>query len=601
MDSDTVPLGVNHPQEELAVAHDLPAALVRTLGGEAMFWSEGGQRLYGWSSHEVIGRRVHQLLRTRFQEPLWEIHATLTDTGSWSGILTQETKDCRQISVATQWVLQPSLHQNQPLVLELYVENLGLRSNLAPIIDSTGDAIIGETLDGLVTIWNASAQKLFGYSAAEMIGQPITVLFPPELAAEEARLIDVIRSGSRVKRYETTRISKSGKRLDVSVTLSPIFDHAGDLIGVSKIVRDISRERAHQREVFLATERQRLAAEAGRVGLWSLDISTGRVDWSDRHKVLYGLDPNDESPTLAEVMSFVHPEDEPMVKTAMEAVMEQDSELLLEFRIIRRDGWVRWISTTGKLHRDANGTHNLLLGASIDFTERRLNEDALRQANASLEEFAYAAAHDLQEPLRNISLSLQQFVRSNQELLPDEHIMTAVSNSVRMQALIRDLLAFSRAIDSPASPVQTVDANVVVADVIQNLRHAIEEARAEVLISGSLPAVPMHYAHLLQVLQNLIGNALKYRSVDPLIVRVSAVSERSNVTLSISDNGIGILPQYHKRIFGIFRRLNRTEPGNGIGLAVCKRIVEHYGGTIGVSSHKGCGATFFFSIPYSRT
>jgi light-regulated signal transduction histidine kinase (bacteriophytochrome) len=170
-----------------------------------------------------------------------------------------------------------------------------------------------------------------------------------------------------------------------------------------------------------------------------------------------------------------------------------------------------------------------------------------------------------------------------------------------MQALIKDLLSFSRALDSAGPADAFSDSNRVLTVAMENLCHAIQENCARIVIEAQLPEAPMHQSHLLQLLQNLIGNSLKYRKPDVApLVRISASQDRSNVLFCVSDNGIGIAPQYHQRVFGVFKRLNHSQPGNGIGLAVCKRIVEHYSGNIWLESQERQGARFFFSIPYSR-
>jgi PAS domain S-box-containing protein len=420
----------------------------------------------------------HRLFNTSFPEPLQAINASLESHGDWSGNLLHHDRNGRVLNVLSHWVLNKQDTTAPGTVVEVSVPASGSQPYLTSIIESSNDAVIGETLDAIVISWNPSAERLFEYTAAEMIGKSVAMLFPPDSTDEEGKLISKIRNGETVSHYETVRVSKSGKQLIISLTLSPIYDFAGHLIGISKIARDI--------------------------------------------------------------------------------------------------------------------------------TEQRLSQDALRRANASLEEFAYAAAHDLQEPLRNISLSLQQLTLENSDLSEEESRETmavAVRNSNRMQRLIQDLLSFTRALDSEplVARVSSADANTVVSHAIENLRQSIVENEASIMVESPLPHVQIHPAHLLQLMQNLIGNALKYRKPDvaPLI-EIGARVESSRVVICVADNGIGIAPQFHQRVFGVFKRLNHSQQGNGIGLAVCKRIIEHYSGTIWIESTEGAGATFCFSIPCFR-
>ncbi len=459
--------------QELAIALDLSTAFVRTREGKILHWSTGSEKVYGWRRAEAVGKLSHDLLQTRFSDTLRNIDATLAKHGEWSGNLVHRTKDGRVLNVFSHWILAPAKGRWASSVVEINVVASGLQPLLASLVASTSDAVIGVSLDSIITSWNASAEKLFEYHEAEVVGQPISILFPPSLLDEESSLIARVREGARIDHYETTRIAKSGKALTVSLSLSPIYDFAGDLVGISKIARDV--------------------------------------------------------------------------------------------------------------------------------TERRMQEDALRRANASLEEFAYAAAHDLQEPLRNISLSVQQLERfyTEMSLQEREEVMAgAVRNANRMQALIKDLLSFSRVIPSSQEAPQLCDTNAIVRQALENLSQSIEESRASVVINYPLPAARMHPSHLLQLMQNLLGNAVKYRDPERApIIQVGGRSERSHVVFSVADNGVGVETQFHQRIFGVFKRLDTTKPGTGIGLAVCKRIVEHYSGGIWIESEPGAGSTFYFSVP----
>ncbi len=242
-----------------------------------------------------------------------------------------------------------------------------------------------------------------------------------------------------------------------------------------------------------------------------------------------------------------------------------------------------------------------------DITERELAEVALalhtkelERSNAELARFAHVASHDLQEPLRTVTSYVQLLERRYQGQLDadaDEFINYAVKGAARMQQLIVDLLAFSR-LDSRAKEFSRVDCNDPLGQALSNLKAAIREAGAAVT-HDPLPTVVGDPSQLASLFQNLIGNAIKFRGEEPPRIHVSAESSSKEWTFSVRDNGIGIDPKYGERIFIIFQRLHRTDeyPGTGVGLALCKKIVERHGGRIWVESRPGEGSTFHFTIP----
>jgi len=224
----------------------------------------------------------------------------------------------------------------------------------------------------------------------------------------------------------------------------------------------------------------------------------------------------------------------------------------------------------------------------------------LERSNADLQQFAYAIAHDLQEPLRNV-VTYSELVSRDAKLEARSAAMLTKTfeSAVRMQTMVRDLLTYSTAITVPSRPPQTVDCNGIVQVVIANLKVQIEESNAAVTCE-ELPSVCMLDSQLMQLFQNLISNALKYHRAEAPRIDIAASEMEGEWAFSVRDNGIGIKAEYRDRIFGLFRRLHGSEiPGTGLGLAICKRIVEQYGGRIWVESEYGRGSTFCFSLPES--
>ena len=242
------------------------------------------------------------------------------------------------------------------------------------------------------------------------------------------------------------------------------------------------------------------------------------------------------------------------------------------------------------------------------FTESRKGAEALRRsneelqrANEDLNQFAYSASHDLQEPLRMVAVFSQLLARKYSPKLDPEgqaYVGFALQGARRMEMLLKDLLAYTQVVNDAAEELTPVDANAVLEKSLSNLGTSICEAGA-VVTCGELPALKIQEIHLLQLFQNLIGNAIKYRGETAAKVEISCEREEKQWKICVRDNGIGIAPAYASHIFGIFKRLHNSTryPGTGIGLAICQKIVERYGGQIWVESEEGKGSTFCFTVP----
>lgn len=234
---------------------------------------------------------------------------------------------------------------------------------------------------------------------------------------------------------------------------------------------------------------------------------------------------------------------------------------------------------------------------------RKSNEE-LRRANADLEQFAYSASHDLQEPLRQVAIYsqlLQRRYAASLDSKASEYLGYCVEGAHRMETLIRDLLAYSQAAKTSESSTQPVDVNKIVDAVVLNLTTTIQETGA-VITTAPLPTVSVHHVPLTHVIQNLLSNALKYRSAEPPRIAISAERDGGFWRFAVRDNGIGVPKRFQEQIFGIFKRLHdrKDYPGTGIGLAICQKVVERYGGRIWVDSEEGRGSTFFFTLPEAR-
>jgi len=254
---------------------------------------------------------------------------------------------------------------------------------LAAIVDSSDDAIISKDLNGIVTSWNRSAERIFGYTASEMIGQPITVLMPPDRIAEESQILARIMRGERLDHFETVRQRKDGRLIDISLTISPVRNRDGTVIGASKIVRDITDKRRVEDELrsnqAQLLDSQRLA----HVGSWDRDVATGRVRWSHQMYEIFGL-PDDTKPVFVTFLSLVHPKDLEIIEEAEKRAVAADAPIVVEYRIIRPDGKVRFIRSVSEVVKDEQGAPVRFVGTDQDITEQVNATQLLRESEAQL-------------------------------------------------------------------------------------------------------------------------------------------------------------------------------------------------------------------------
>jgi PAS domain S-box-containing protein len=344
-----------------------------------------------------------------------------------------------------------------------------------------------------------------------------------------------------------------------------------------------------------------------------LDKSFEPVSINGAVEEITGYDKEDFLSHKVKWRDIVVPEDQSMIFEKMEKTITHPSiSTELEYRIKNRDGEIKWIwEILQELPANSRipGETGKVQGIIRDITERKMAEEILKlkleelaRSNAESEQFAYVSSHDLQEPLRMISSYLQLLQRKYQGKLDDKadkYIYFAVDGAARMQTLINDLLEFSRVATRAKEPEPT-DSEFILNQTLSNLELYIRQNNASVS-HDPLPEVIADSTQLAQVFQNLIANGIKFQSEKASKIHISAEKKENKWVFSVKDNGIGIDPQYSEKIFEVFKRLHRKEeyPGTGIGLAICKKIVERHGGCIWVESELGKGATFYFTLPIS--
>jgi PAS domain S-box-containing protein len=361
-----------------------------------------------------------------------------------------------------------------------------------------------------------------------------------------------------------------------------------------------------RREVQQATFDRDLALRAAQMGTWRWDAQTNQAVWSNLQEQLFGLSPGTYDGTEEMFLSLVHPEDRPKVQQAVSEELQKHAGYRMTYRVVWPDGQVRWLSAHGHAIADDGGVSGLA-GVTWDITEHKQAEDTLvhqaeelARSNADLQQFAYITSHDLQEPIRTIVSYGQLLARRYKAKLDpdaDKFLSYIVESGQRMADLVRDLLSFSRASNVQDIPLAAVPLEQALKWAVMNLQESIAATDAKVS-HDPLPTVVGNAVQLVQLFQNLLSNAIKYRGDRrPEIHVTAAEADETCWRVSVRDNGIGINPIYRDRIFELFKRLHGREiPGTGVGLAICKKIVENHSGRIWVEPAEGGGSTFVFTI-----
>ena len=349
-------------------------------------------------------------------------------------------------------------------------------------------------------------------------------------------------------------------------------------------------------------ERLTFALEAGGgVGTFDWDVPGDRLYVDARFAQLFSVDPEyaASGAPLAEFVSSIHPDDRRMVTDKVQQACNT-GDYAAEYRILQPDGSVRWVFARGRCHQDAAGNPTRFLGVIVDVTPQVLARKELERVNKELEEFAYVASHDLQEPLRMVNIYTQLLVREfcSNESKAQKYAEIVGEGVTRMEALIRDLLTYSRSVQADELPPGKADLSAALTEAMSVLKNRIEEYSA-VINAEPLPVVRGDTAQIAHVFQNLLSNSLKYRKNDaPPEIHISASFQGEHCFVCVEDNGIGFEQKYAERIFGLFKRLHKEEyPGTGLGLAICQRIVERYGGRMWAEGTPRQGASFTSLFP----
>ncbi len=482
------------------------------------------------------------------------------------------------------------------------------------LVANARTVIIELSTEGRITFMNESGLNLFGFNSEEIIGKLATETIVPHVETSGRVLDDMVKDlykdPDQFSVNINENVTKNGEHLWMEWYNKALFDAKGNRTGHMAIGIDITRRKTAEDALRIATEKLNVALENGNIGIWEWDLNTNKVFWDERTEKMFGLKPGTFGGTYEAFEQLINEEDLSHIRKAIEDSLAKGTPFETILRLRTNNEQTRYFRSRALIIRDPGSDRIRLSGALIDITglkegteylSLKLNEELLR-SNKELERFAYVASHDLQEPLRMVSSYTQLLQkRYAAQLDKDAHdfINFSVEGAKRMHDQINGLLDYSR-INTRGRLFTRVKMNEVVARAKSALENNFREKNIE-LITNDLPDLVADELQMVQLFQNLLSNALKFSRNNKKIM-VSSKDEGDRYVFSVKDKGIGIEEQYYEKIFEMFQRLMPKDKyeGTGMGLAICKRIVERHSGKIWVTSKLGKGSTFFFSLPKNK-
>jgi PAS domain S-box-containing protein len=588
-------------------------------GGKVVSWNAGAERIKGYKAEEIIGQSFSRFyLQADIDQgkPEKELHLAATSGRSeiehW-----RVRKDGSQFWAS---VVITAAHDSSGRLLGFseisrdISERKDKEARYRGLLEAAPDAMVVVNQGGEIVLLNVQAEKRFGYSRDELVGQKLKNIIPEGFA--ERLVADGARTSAEALAQQIgTGIELCGRRKDgsdfpIEIMLSPLENAEGIL--VTAAIRDISLRKAAEKHLaeivgeLSAKHRLLDSVVEGTTDLIYIRDLENRFTFANSACArIFGRSVTEVvGRSMRELLpnasyDAVAQSDQDIVHAGTTCTIEEVAEI---------DGITRLFLTTKGPYRDADQKIIGTIGISREITERKRAENhlvktvgELKRSNDELQQFAYVASHDLQEPLRMVASYTQLLAKRYKGRLDsdaDEFIAYAVDGSNRMQRLIQDLLAYSRA-GTNGKALHEISSEKALNEALSNLRATIQESSA-VVTNDPLPAILTDDTQLAQVFQNLVGNAIKYRSAEVPRVHVSATKNGGKDWIfSVRDNGLGIDPQYFDRIFVLFQRLHGRKElkGTGIGLTICKKIVERLGGRIWVESQPKEGSTFYFTLP----
>ncbi|SHM77692.1 PAS domain S-box-containing protein [Cyclobacterium lianum] len=476
------------------------------------------------------------------------------------------------------------------------------------ILESIGEAFFSVDKNWKVQYWNKNAEKLTGVLKEHILGESLWENFP---MAKDSKFFGAYDTAVRNQEPVLFEEYYRPLKLWLEVSANPTEE------GISVFFRDVTDRKSAAEQIRQSNERFEKISEATNDAIWDFDVAENHLMWGRGFSTLFGYDLEKFKPDFDLLLSLIHPEDRDRVSQKIREYMESSTltNWFEEYRFMMADGYYAFVMDRAVFIRDNEGRVTRVVGAMTDISYRKEYEESLQAlneqleqhardleiSNKELEQFAYVASHDLQEPLRMVSSFIGLLDKKYGQLLDEkghQYIGFALGGAKRMRQIILDLLEYSR-VGKTDEGLKIIQLDEILDEVCLLHKKAIAEKRAKV-VYDRLPALITYKSPMMQLFGNLIGNALRYSKEDGSpVIHITASAEGDQWLFAVADNGIGIDPQFHEKIFIIFQSLHSKEKygGTGMGLAIVKKIVENLGGKIWVESEEGVGSTFYFSLP----
>ena len=593
-----------------AIVESSDAAIISNkFDGTIVSWNDAAEKIFGYTAEEAVNKNISIIVPEEFYEEEKAIAARVKKGERISHFETiRKRKDGTNIYIAL--TVSPIKDANgkitgiSKIARDISRQKLAdeRQAVLASIVNSSDDAIISKTLDGIITSWNHAAQKMFGYAEHEALGKHISMIIPPERVHEEAMIIENVRNGKKVEHFATERLAKNNKYVNISLTVSPIKDKAGNIIGASKIARDISGQKmAEEKHAVLAAIVN--SSDDAIIGKTLFGIITS---WNHAAAKMFGYT---EAEAIGKHISIIIPPDR-MDEEAMIIGNIRSGKKINHFETVRiaKDGRSVNISLTVSPIRNSEGK---VIGASkiardikekVELDKQRLLfTEKLQQLNKYKDEFMSMASHELKTPLTIIRANLDILMLTMEEGSKNPYVQKSLNHVDKLGKLINDLLDISKIQSGKLElRLREFDMSGLLKETIRSIQLTTP---IQIIFNENSGVIPAYGDpdRINLVINNLLGNAIKYAPGSKEIV-VNAFRADDGVMVSVKDSGIGIPKDDLTNIFSRFFRvsgLNSTFSGSGIGLYIASEVVSRHGGKIWVESEVNKGSTFYFSIPAS--
>lgn len=509
------------------------------------------------------------------------------------------------------------------------------QAKLASIVESSADGIISHDLDGKIISWNKGAVRIFGFEATEALGQLFTrFMVPKEFYETEEVVLRKVANREEVSHYNTVRVKKDGSPIDVSITISPILNEQNAMIGFSKTVRDISIQKMHEQhilelnnnlenlvkerttELTAASNHLLMAAEMAELGIWKWSINENKLEWNNQMYRIYGypLEELGKAINYEHWRSRLHPEDESKTVDLLNQAILGKADFNPNFRLLMPNGDVKIIQSSSFIQRDKEGNATLVTGINKDITSQVELETWLRMAKQNADETSKAKSnflanmsHEIRTPMNAVLGMLQIIGKTSLTKRQNDYIEKATTAASSLLVLLNDILDYSK-IDAGKLEIekQEFKFETILQEVSVVLSGTQQDKDVEVLFDISLDGETKLIAdsfRIQQILINLLSNAYKFTHQGTVILKVEDKPLDNNellLTFSVTDTGIGISNEQIDKIFSGFSQaeasIARRFGGSGLGLVICKSLIEMMGGKLHVSSELGSGSCFSFSI-----